>query len=429
MISTFLYRLKQLSRRLWIRAALISVLAVVVLYLAPLANRVLPRNFLDRIDVGAVQSLVDILANSMLAVTTFSLTVMVTAHFSASSQATPRAHRILRSDTRTQTVLATFIGAFVYALVSEVFLQTGILREESLAAAYVVTLLVLALVIVAILRWIEHLSRLGSMEETTRRVEEAARAAIRRRNAHPYLGGHPLRHPGQIPEDAHSVAAPRSGFVQLVDSDRLNTLAQKRGGAVYLAAGPGDWVRAGAPIASVSGPGLDDEEERAFTDAITLGDTRTFVQDAEFGLTVLAEIAQRALSPGLNDPRTAADVIARIVTLLLDMTPEAAPDAPEAPHVYALPLPVSPLLMNSLDPIARDGAAMVEVQMHIQAALGHLAQHRHPEVAEAARIVSRRAMAYAEAGLQLEEDIARTRALAPVPNAAPAARAGAGPAI
>lgn len=110
--------------------------------------------------------------------TTFSLTVMVTAHFAAQNQATPRAPRLLREDTRTQTVLTTFLGTFVYALTSIVFLQLRIHSGRGLVIRNAITLFVIALVILAILRWGNHLSSLGSLEETARRVEEAARAAI-----------------------------------------------------------------------------------------------------------------------------------------------------------------------------------------------------------------------------------------------------------
>jgi hypothetical protein len=49
---------------------------------------------------------------------------------------------------------------------------------------------------------------------------------------------------------------------------------------------------------------------------IIVGDVRSFDQDPRFGAVVLTEIASRALSPGMNDPGTAIDVIGRAVRLL-----------------------------------------------------------------------------------------------------------------
>ncbi len=412
MLSQLIYKARQVSRKLWVRAALISVLAILSLALPPLTNSWLPETFLRDIDEAKARSLLDILANSMLAVTTFSLTIMVTAHFAASSQVTPRAHRILRSDTRTQTVLATFIGAFVFALASIVMLQVGLLNQSHYPVVYLMTILVIALVIGAILRWIDHLSALGSMEETVRRVEEHARTAIGFRNDNPYLGGHRWPLLDALPEDAHEVAAPRSGFVQHIDSTGLGECAGKRGERAFLLVQPGDWIAEGAPLMLYDGDDPDEETEKAYADAFILGDTRTFVQDFEFGLIVMSEIAQRALSPAMNDPRTAIDVIARIVGLVGEIAPEVEPGEVRAPGVYARPMQVYPALENAFDPIARDGSGHREIQQHLQIAFRHLAEHRVGDVAEAARLLSRRALLYADAGLPLREDVARVGALA-----------------
>ncbi len=49
----------------------------------------------------------------IVAVTTFSLSIMVTAYGSATTNVTPRATRLVVEDVTTQNVLATFIGSFL----------------------------------------------------------------------------------------------------------------------------------------------------------------------------------------------------------------------------------------------------------------------------------------------------------------------------
>ena len=171
MLSQYFYRLRTVSRQLWVRAALISALAIVAAALAPVLSPILPFEIIEKVSEDRVRSLLDILANSMLAVTTFSLTIMVTAHLNASQQVTPRAHRVLREDGRTQSVLATFVGAFVYSLAGIVLIQLELISKEGLPFLYITTLLVLGIVIVAVLRWIGRLALIGSLEETTRKVE------------------------------------------------------------------------------------------------------------------------------------------------------------------------------------------------------------------------------------------------------------------
>jgi uncharacterized membrane protein len=48
----------------------------------------------------------------------------------------------------------------------------------------------------------------------------------------------------------------------------------------------------------------------------SLSRMRSFAQDPRFCLSVMAEIACRALSPAVNDPGTAIDVIGRGVRIL-----------------------------------------------------------------------------------------------------------------
>ena len=138
MIASAFWSFRIFARRLWVRAALVSLTAIVAALLAPLSN-FLPFSLQAKIDGGTLQDLLDILTNSMLTVTTFSLSIMVTAHLAADSSSTPRAHRLLQQDSRTQTVLATFIGAFVYALTLTIMLSMGLFADSEMALIYFFT--------------------------------------------------------------------------------------------------------------------------------------------------------------------------------------------------------------------------------------------------------------------------------------------------
>ncbi len=70
-------------------------------------------------------------------------------------------------------MLATFIGSFLFSLVGIIALITGAYGETGRLVLFLVTIGVIILVVVTLLRWIDHLSRLGSVTETTERVEKA----------------------------------------------------------------------------------------------------------------------------------------------------------------------------------------------------------------------------------------------------------------
>jgi uncharacterized membrane protein len=69
----------------------------------------------------------------------------------------------------------------------------------------------------------------------------------------------------------------------------------------------------------VTGDVADDVQER-FTSLvrgpITVNDLRDYDQNSRFGHVVMGEIASRALSPGINDPGTAIEVITRVGRIL-----------------------------------------------------------------------------------------------------------------
>src|SRR5690606_23887973 len=105
---------------------------------------------------------------------------------------------------------------------------------------------------------------------------------------------------------------------------------------------------------------------------IAVGARRTFEQDPRYGLTVLGEIAARALSPGVNEFGVAREVTARTVRLLAEWTREAEEqDTP--PDVTVPPLGIDALLEDALGPVARYGASDPSLQCELQRALLALA--------------------------------------------------------
>jgi uncharacterized membrane protein len=117
---------------------------------------------------------------------------------------------------------------------------------------------------------------------------------------------------------------------------------------------------------------------------ISVGSLRNYAQDPGFGLLNLTEIAQRALSPGINDPGTAVDMTGRIARVLLSNQVE--PD-PEIVHdrLYMPPLDRHALLRETIGAIARHGRAHPEVVLALSSTLAALSRHQDSELAAAAR--------------------------------------------
>jgi uncharacterized membrane protein len=143
-------------------------------------------------------------------------------------------------------------------------------------------------------------------------------------------------------------------------------------------------------------------------------DERSFDQDPRFGLCVLAEIASRALSPAVNDPGTAIDVLGRMVRVLScwQAPPVGKPDDEVLyPHISAPPLKVQDLIDDAFAPIARDGAALVQVQVRLLKSLGALVAMDRDQFLVASRRLAQDCRVRAAESLVLGTEKDQVRAL------------------
>jgi len=408
MLTRLIWRLRDATRQLWFTVAVYSVVGIVTALSALVLDPLIPLDVSSKIGAEAVDRILGILASSMLAVTTFSIATMVQAFASAGSVATPRATQLLVEDRTAQRALATFIGTFVFSLVSIIALSTGAYGPSGRLVLFVVTLCVIALIIVTLLRWIDRLSKLGRVGETVDQVERATTAAIRARRKRPFLGGHSGI---AVPKDARAVAASRIGYVDRIDMATLAAVAKDNKCDVHVHLLPGGFATPDRPLASLS-RALDDEATDRVRKAFNVGGARSFDQDPRFGLIVLAEIASRALSPAVNDPGTAIDVIGTAVRVLHEWSLPDEDDAGgevEFPGVYVPPLTAQELVQDVFTPIGRDGASLVEVCIRLQKALRSVAAMDSPGLRAVATRQAREALERGEAQLTHAHDKERLR--------------------
>ncbi len=402
MISRWRWLYMLLTRRLWFRAGLYGMAAVVTALIASLVSPLVPEDIPDVFGAEAVEDILKIISGSMLAVATFSLGTMVSAFASASNTATPRASQLLIEDPTSQHVVSTFIGAFIFGLVGIIALNTHFYGAGGRAILFFVTLIVVALVLVTFFRWIDYLSHIGRLGETIEKVENAASDAMRARWLRPYFDCQPMQ---TVPPFAVPLNSGKFGYVQHLDIDSLSRVAERAGGSVYVTRLPGAFAETGQPLAFVTWR-PNEEECRELVKAFLIGKVRSFEQDPRFGLIVLSEIASRALSPGVNDPGTAIDIIGRIVRILSIWAENREPCESEIEHrnVFVPAIADSDLFDDAFGPIARDGAGTLEVGIRLQKALRSLSRLGSEEFREAARRHSALARQRSIAALQLSED-------------------------
>ncbi|MEN3974459.1 DUF2254 domain-containing protein [Emcibacter sp. SYSU 3D8] len=409
MNSKWQFLLWRITRQTWFRSTLYCVLGAVTAIAALIVGPFVPTDYADRIGAGSVDTILTILASSMLAVATFSLTTMVSAYNAASNSTTPRAATLLIEDSTSHNALATFIGAFLFSVVGIVLLSTRVYGGGGRLVLLAATIAVIVIVVATLLGWINKLSRLGRVGETIDEVEKVAQAALVDLARAPWMGGCAL---DGLPEGAAPVHVDRVAYVQHVDLGRLQEIAESHDLQIHAPARPGTFVEPERALMYVSGK-PDESAADSLKGAFTLAGERTFVQDPRFCLIALSEIASRALSPGVNDPGTAIDVVGTLVRLLVRFDREASESqaSPAYDRIHVEPLSMDDLILDGFRPIARDGAGNIEVSIRLRKALLSLAACQTPDLAKAAARMADDALARAAAGLVMEQDVADLRAV------------------
>ena len=417
MLSNWQWLLSRLRRTLWIRVSLVGLLGVLAALLALPVQTLVQQPLPFTIGSSAVDGILQILATSMLTVTIFSLSVMVSAYSAASSDVTPRATRLIKQDPITQNTLATFLGSFLFSLVGIIALSTDLYNEVGRFVLFLATLSVLVSIVLTLVRWIDHLSGLGQVSRTTSQVESKVRAVLDERTRYPNLGGVPMLDADAIPADAIPVYIEPVGFVQHVDMTALAECAEVHDVRIGILAIPGKLTHPCKIAAWYLAGKQNPDVEECIRKALAIDIERSFDQDPRFGFSVLSEIASRALSPSTNDPGTAIDVINRLLRLLLRFGREL-PQVPENnvlyPRLSIAPLLVADLFEDAFMPIARDGAGLFEVQLRLQKVLLALRENNPRLFAEEAAWMSGLAMQFAERAALLDSEKARLRELAQV---------------
>ncbi len=398
----------RLARRIWFRLALFATAAVLLALAAGIVGSALPWDVTVNLGQNSVSNLLQIIATSMLAVTTFSLTAMIAAYSAAAQAGTPRASQLLIEDKTSQNALSSFLGSFVFAIVGIVALSTGYYTDQGKTILFFGTLVVIAIIVVTLLSWIHHLTTFGRMADIIDRVEHAANSTLTQHARHPHLRASP---PVAIPDTATAVYSSRAGSLTGIDVGALHRLAADNDLTIHVVAIPGSPLDVGATLCMVEGAIADGTVDKLAAQ-FRVEPHRTYEQDPRLGCVALSEIASRALSPSTNDPGTAVEVlnaIQRVITTLL--TTSAERDV-EYVAVHVPSTTFEDIVTDAFRPIARDGASIVEVGLRLQHVLGALVSMATLSQAEVLRECSQSAERRACAALTDPGDIELIRSAA-----------------
>ena len=404
------FLVNQFRERLWVRPLVVCLLSIGAAFVAKLFDRTRLDQYVPEITSESIEELLSIMATSMLVIATFSVASMVSAYAAASSTATPRAFTLVVADDASQNALSAFVGAFIFSVVAITAVKNGYFGDGGLFILFVLTALVFSIIIFTFVRWVDGIARLGRIGSTMDKVEMAAGKALKRRRDAPTLNASLAF----TQSDARPLMATTVGYVQHIDIPALQTWAERVEALVVVAALPGTFATPDRPLAYVS---MENElplvlDYTEVLESFQIGPERRFDDDPRFGLIVLSEIAGRALSPSINDPGTAIEIVGRLVRLFhLWCEPVANPEErePKYGRVGVPLISVGDMFDDAFTVISRDGARHVEVGIRLQKALKSLSMIGDAKMRDVASDHSSLALERARIALDVPEDLAKVR--------------------
>ncbi len=333
------------------------------------------------------RGLLSAVAGSMVTVAATAFSITIVALQLAASNFGPRLLRNFMQDTGNQIVLGTFIATFLYCLL---VLRTIHGEDYNLFVPQLSVTFSIMLAIASIgvlIYFIHHASTIIQasyvIEGVAKELDETINRLFPEKIGQNASTANPPK--ADLPKDFYAQAYPiqssHTGYLQIIDDEQLLKLAGQHNLLLHLALRPGEFVVKGRPLLlAYPGERINPKLINKVNQAFLFGKERTEQQDIEFPINQLAEIALRALSPGINDPFTAIRCIDRLSAGLTQLVQRPVPsayryDEDAKLRVIAEPVPFETLADSAFSQIRRYGISDVAVTVRLLQAIETVTSH------------------------------------------------------
>lgn len=322
------------------------------------------------------------IAGSMITVAGVTFSVLVVALSLAASQFGPRVLGSFMRDAGNQVVLGAFAGIFLYCLLVLRTVRGGEEAGRFVPHLAVTVGVAMAVIGVGVLIYFVHHAAVSiQVTSVIAALAEDLDAGVDRLFPEEAGDAAPA---GAMSAPVGSVDARRDGYVQAIDFGRLVELAGGASATLRLELRIGAFAARGDTLAWVHPPAAAAELGDEVRGAIVLGSRRTPLQDVEFSVQQLVDVAVRALSPGINDPFTAAACVDRLSAALARVgerpgAPGVHRDEERVVRVLADPVDFERLTEAAFSPIRQYAGGSQVVLLRLLDALARIARHARGE--------------------------------------------------
>jgi len=315
-----LFRLRiRLSGAMWLPVLAANVVAIALAIGLPVLDEHIGDQRTLPITTSAAQTIFGALAGGMITFTGIVFSAVFVAAQIQTSSYSPRLAARIRRDPVVIAGLAFPTASASYSLVALAAIGRQTNRSGDFVPAITVLFgLVLAGVtlgaFVALVQRAFESTQIGGILRTLMRRAYRVIDDVHPRDAPSEDAVAPPTDPR--PREITHAGAP--AVIAAIDRAALLRVAEQTGGFVDVVPVVGEYLAAGRVVLRISGA-REDAEPRLVRRVFVLARQRTVDQDPAFALRMLVDIAIRALSPAVNDPTTAVQVLDRVETLLVEL--------------------------------------------------------------------------------------------------------------
>jgi uncharacterized membrane protein len=317
MIWRLLFRFREYwVGNLWIIPALFAVAGCLGALGMVSVDKSLADNEWFQYDAGTATSILSALLSATITFTGFVFTMLLLVPQFSGSQLSARVLHLIYRDPKQKLIFGLLLGTMIYVFTLMIRMRGGFIPGLSLWFAGILVFSSILIFLGFVSYFVQHLrpaTAAASVAQMGRKVIDNLyhQRFTDMSSSNAVINLDQLGQPVQVVRRSG-----KGGVILAVSNEGLLQIAKRHDCLIVVRHAVGDYIAAGEVLADIYGA-VERDLGRAVNQLIALGTERTFEQDPLFSLRILVDISAKALSPAINDPTTAVNVIDHIEDLLM----------------------------------------------------------------------------------------------------------------
>jgi len=359
----------------WFIPSMMIILAISTSFLLPLVQLPSPVEDMLASLFADMQSetpakVIDLIASSVITITSIAFSMTVVALVMASNQFGPRLIKNFMQNTMTQLVLGVFTATFIFCVLIVSRINVGDASSFYPQLSLLISLVLAIINVLVLIFFIHHVASSIRADAVVQQISSSLMEdmhTLQSENDRVYKFTSII----EVNTYQHSldVLSQCDGYIQAIEYKQILDIATQFKGVLVMQLCAGQYVVPGTPIAKLYSE-QSVPKDISLDGALIIGQERTALQDPLFAINQLVEMALRALSPSLNDPFTATNCIDRLASAMASFTEDNIPktsivDEQNEIRILTAEATFADLFKGAFNQIRQNSAAHSFVVIHL----------------------------------------------------------------